>query len=103
VQLGVPVIATGFSGSSEIVATQRIFHVRYELSPVLPADYFHWQSGAVWADADIEHASQMLRSLQQSGPQRKRPNPRNRSTGAAVTRNTLSDVYRRLLEDERDR
>jgi hypothetical protein len=61
-QLGLDVIVTDYSSTTDF-CTGRLAHpVRYELIPVLEGEYFDYE-GQVWADADVDHAAEQLRKV----------------------------------------
>jgi len=60
--LGKPVIATGYSGNVDFMSRETAFIVRYELIPVPEGAYPHWRD-QVWADPDIEQASDYMVKL----------------------------------------
>lgn len=60
--LGKPVIATGYSGNMDFCTAESCFLVPYDLIPVGPTEYPHWQ-GQVWADADVDVAAEYMISL----------------------------------------
>lgn len=57
--LGVPVIATGWSGSSDLVSEDRGFPVDYHLEPISPNSYME-VDGQVWAEPSIDHAAYLM-------------------------------------------
>ena len=60
--LGKPVVATGWSANMDFMNESNSLPVRYELKP-LPRDLGPYEAGALWAEADIEHAAWCLRQL----------------------------------------
>jgi glycosyltransferase involved in cell wall biosynthesis len=63
--LGTPVIGTGWSGNSDFLNEETGFPVRYRLRPVGPTEYPF--AAGEWAEPDIEHATDVMRRLYQSG------------------------------------
>jgi glycosyltransferase involved in cell wall biosynthesis len=60
--LGKPVIATDYSGTTELVTARTGYPVDYKLVPVQEGEYpFH--EGQVWADADVNHAAWLMRRV----------------------------------------
>ncbi len=59
---GKPVIATGWSGNMEYMGADNSFPVRFRLIPV-GADEYPFPQDQVWADADVDHAAQLLIGL----------------------------------------
>ncbi len=60
--LGKPVVATAWSGNTEFMDESNSCLVKYELVPVPPGAYQHWENQR-WADADIEDAARQMRRL----------------------------------------
>jgi glycosyltransferase involved in cell wall biosynthesis len=60
--LSKPVIATGYSGNMEFCNPDTAYLVPYELIPVGPNEYPHWQNQR-WADPSVEHASAIMERL----------------------------------------
>jgi glycosyltransferase involved in cell wall biosynthesis len=66
--LGKPVIATDYSGTTELVTPDTGWPVDYCLTPVQEGMYpFH--EGQVWADADIDHAAWQMRRVVDDQPE----------------------------------
>jgi glycosyltransferase involved in cell wall biosynthesis len=63
--LGRPVIATGFSGSDELVGDATALPVAWRKRDVGPDEY-PFGDGQWWADPDIEHAASCMRRLTRS-------------------------------------
>lgn len=59
-KLGVPVIATGYSGNEDFTTEQTAYPVRYQLVPVSAADFVYDEPGQEWADPDVEHAAERM-------------------------------------------
>jgi glycosyltransferase involved in cell wall biosynthesis len=65
--LGVPVIATDYSATTEMISPATGYPVDYRLIELGPTDYPHAR-GQVWADPDLAHAAwQMRLVVEQSG------------------------------------
>lgn len=60
--LGLPTIATGFSGNMDFMTEETAQLVRYRLVPLGPEDYPHAQD-QLWAEADVDHAVQLMLQL----------------------------------------
>jgi hypothetical protein len=58
--LGKPVIATGYSGNMDFMHPNNSYLVRYRLAE-LEQDYGPYEKGNVWADPDLDHASELMR------------------------------------------
>jgi glycosyltransferase involved in cell wall biosynthesis len=67
--LGIPVVATNYSGNTEFMTQQNSCPVNYTLVPVKEGQY-PFPQGQVWAEADIEHAAWHMRRLFQNRPYR---------------------------------
>jgi hypothetical protein len=66
--LGKQVIATDFSGNTDFCHEPRVALVRHRMVALKPVDYM-WGDGQSWADPDIDHAAELMRSV------RKTPRP----------------------------
>jgi glycosyltransferase involved in cell wall biosynthesis len=63
-QAGVKVVATGWGLASDIAARPDVYPVDYRLVVPIDAQHFYEQfKGAVWAEPDLSHAAQILKSL----------------------------------------
>lgn len=60
--LGKPVIVTGYSGNLEFTLPDNSFLVDYTLVPVQPGQYV-FGDGQVWAEPDVDHAAQHMRTV----------------------------------------
>ena len=61
--LGKPVIATGYSGNMDFMNVNNSFLIRYKLIDVGEKDYPPFKMGYVWADPDIDHAAELMRTI----------------------------------------
>lgn len=61
--LGTPIVATDYSGSTDLLSAREGWPVPFDLVEVLPEDYFYWQPGMQWAEADPELAAEALRDV----------------------------------------
>ena len=61
--LGVPVIATGYSGNLDFMSDSSAKLVPYDSRAVLPDEYFYWESEMHWAEPDVVVASEHLQTL----------------------------------------
>ncbi len=57
---GKPVIATGYSSNTEFMNVGNSYLVKYKLIP-LEKDCGPYKKGNVWAEADVEHAADLMR------------------------------------------
>jgi glycosyltransferase involved in cell wall biosynthesis len=62
-QLGLPVIVTGFSGNLEFCTPETAYLVPYKSVFLNPSDYIFVQPGDYWAEADINEAARMMRCV----------------------------------------
>jgi glycosyltransferase involved in cell wall biosynthesis len=60
--LGKPVIATNYSGTTDFMRPANSYLVEYDLVPVQPGEYV-FPDGQMWAEADVPHAAQHMRSI----------------------------------------
>lgn len=65
IQLGLHVIATGYSGNVDFCYRPYVDLVDYSLIPVGKEEY-QYGEGMMWADPDIEHAAKLMRNFVQS-------------------------------------
>lgn len=68
--LGVPVLATGYSGNMDFCAPDTCWLVDYSLTEVGPKEYIFVRPGQHWADPDIEDAARQMRALYGSPQER---------------------------------
>ncbi len=60
--LGKPVLATGYGGSTEFMNDENSYLVKWR-SVRVGEGVEHYPSDATWAEPDLEHAAQLLRSI----------------------------------------
>jgi len=60
--LGKQVVTTGFSGNTDFCREPRVALVRHRMTPLKRGDYM-WGEGQSWADPDLEHAAELMRSV----------------------------------------
>jgi glycosyltransferase involved in cell wall biosynthesis len=82
--LGKPVIATDYSGSTELVSPRTAWPVDFKRIPVGQGEY-PYHEGQVWADADVDHAAWQMRRVFEDRPEAERR--------AAVARAHLREEY----------
>ena len=68
-KLGVPVIATGYSGNEDFTTEANAYPVRYRLVPVPKQDFVFDEAGQEWADAEVSHAAERMLEVR-TDPQR---------------------------------
>jgi glycosyltransferase involved in cell wall biosynthesis len=97
--LGVPVVATAYSGNMEFCSPETAFLVDYDLVPVRHGEYAYASEGQVWAEPRLQSAADALRRVAAD------PAERERRTSAAaeyVQRNfsvqAVGGRYRERLE-----
>jgi len=61
-RLGIPVIATAYSGNMDFCSDKTCLLVDYELTELKPGDYPFW-NGQVWAEPDISVAADLMERL----------------------------------------
>jgi glycosyltransferase involved in cell wall biosynthesis len=82
---GKPVIATNYSANTDFMNVNNSFPVKYRLKAV-EEDFGFFKKGDLWADADVEHAAEMMRFVFENRVQAKRIGTR----AAADIRESLS-------------
>lgn len=98
-QLGLDLIVTGYSSTTDFCTGPLAHPVRHQLIPVLKGEYFDHE-GQVWADADLDHAAKCLRQVAVHRLEQPEPVPglttsyRHRFSSAKVGRH-----YRERLEE----
>jgi glycosyltransferase involved in cell wall biosynthesis len=83
-KLGVPVIATGYSGNLDFTTEETAYPVRYRLVPVSAADFVYDEPGQEWAEPDVEHAAERMLEVFEG---------RNRAAKVARARELVERVY----------
>lgn len=78
--LGVPVLATGYSGNMDYCDAETCWLVDYTLTEVGPQDYIFVRPGQMWAEPDLDHAAAQMRALYAD------PDTRRSRTTAALAR-----------------
>ncbi|NBR49865.1 glycosyltransferase family 1 protein [bacterium] len=63
--LGKQLITTGFSGNLDFCHETRVALVRHKMVPLKPGAYM-WGEGQEWADPDLEHAAELMRSVKKN-------------------------------------
>lgn len=82
---GKPVIATNYSANTDFMNVNNSFPVKYRLTTV-EEDFGFFKKGDSWADADVEHAAEMMRFVFENRAEAKRIGTR----AAADIRENLS-------------
>jgi glycosyltransferase involved in cell wall biosynthesis len=60
--LGKPVVATGYSGNIDFMTPENSYPVRYQLVE-LEQDYGPYRRGTYWAEPDLDHAAELMRTV----------------------------------------
>lgn len=61
--LGVPVVATAYSGNMDFCREDTTWLVDYEITDLKDGDYIFVRPGSKWAEPQVEHAAQQLRAM----------------------------------------
>jgi glycosyltransferase involved in cell wall biosynthesis len=61
--LGVPVLCTGYSGNMDFCDEETCWLVDYDLKELAPQDYIFVRKGQKWAEPDIRHAAKQMRAM----------------------------------------
>lgn len=77
--LGKPVVATGYSGNMEFMNAENAYLVRWDYGRV-PAGCDPYRIGARWAEPDLDHAAELLRSVYESPTESGKVGERARQT-----------------------
>lgn len=62
-QLGLPVIATAYSGNMEFCSPENSYLVPYDLIAPRPSEYIFVERGSLWADPDLDEAARCMREV----------------------------------------
>ena len=68
--LGVPVLATNYSGNTEFCSPQTAWTVDYSMAPIGSGDYIFVKPGQMWAEPDHADAVRQMRAVFQDTVQR---------------------------------
>jgi glycosyltransferase involved in cell wall biosynthesis len=60
--LGVPVLATAYSGNMDFCTDETTWLVDYEITALKPGDYIFVRPGSHWAEPSVDHAAAQLRA-----------------------------------------
>lgn len=97
--LGTPVVATDYSGCTELLTDARAHPVGYTLVDLHAGEYFYWEPGMHWAQPDLAAAAAHLSALHAAWlagqPTRGIASPQ---TVRACALTTLGERYRELLD-----
>ena len=85
------VITTGFSGNLDFCHEPRVALVRHSMRPVEAKDYM-WGEGQMWAEPDLDHAAELMRSIWQE--------PRELGSGSFIfDPQSIGQRYKKRLEE----
>ena len=97
---GVPVIATGYSATEELLSDATGYPVRFTMVPVRPGEY-PLSAGATWAEPDAGHAAeQLLRVFHDRDEAAQRAEAAKRHLAAGFSLDAVSRLYCSMLEPE---
>lgn len=97
-KLGVPVIATGYSGNEDFTTEANAYPVRYRLVPVPKQDFVFDEAGQEWADAEVAHAAERMLEVR-TDPQRGAKIQRARETMRELyDEAVVGEAYRARIE-----
>jgi hypothetical protein len=71
--------------------------VNYELIEVLPDEYFYWEAGMQWAEADISEAAAHLRAIRSGSGVAERTLAARLRVASAMSMQALRCNYQRAL------
>ena len=96
--LGVPVLATGFSGCADFLEDDE--SISWQLRPIANGEY-PFSSGQFWAEPDYSEAAHRLRSMRRtkSSPAPDRVGLRAERFASVYGPKNIGAIYRRLIED----
>ena len=63
--LGKQVVTTGYSGNLDFCVEPRVALVKHRMVPLAKGDYM-WGEGQYWAEPDLDHAAELMRSVRES-------------------------------------
>lgn len=91
--LGTPVVATDYSGCTEFLSAQEGWPVGYELVDVLPEEYFFWEPGMQWGEADVQQAALALKAIRSGDGVRERSARATTQINAHASMDALREAY----------
>lgn len=89
--LGKQVVTTGHSGNLDFCGEPRVGLVKHQIVPLAKGDYM-WGEGQEWAEPDLDHAAELMRSV------RENPRPIKDDTFSFSPENVGQLYARRLRE-----
>lgn len=102
-QLGLPVIATGYSGNMDFCNDNTSWLVDHNLVPVFPSEYLYVERGSHWAEPSIESAAAAMRAIREDPAKARRKSEAAQSfVREKFSLGVVAERYRaRLFEIER--
>ncbi|HAN70628.1 MAG TPA: hypothetical protein DCQ36_03440 [Actinobacteria bacterium] len=91
--LGTPVVATDYSGSRDFMSSEVGWPVGHSLVDVLPDEYFYWEPGMCWAEADVAQAAAALRNIRSAEGVAERVEAAQKHIALVGTIDSLRDAY----------
>lgn len=79
--LGVPVVATRYSGNMDFCSDETAWLVDYDIKPLQKGDYIFVRPGSAWAEPRVDHAAEQLRACYD--------NPEERHARAAAAQEAI--------------
>ena len=99
-KLGIPTIATGYSGCASFTNFSNFHSVDYSLIEIAPGEYFYSEAGMVWAQADIAMAGDLLTHVRSNSPTpTSRNRPHRETPDNAYSIEALSSRYIEILSE----
>jgi glycosyltransferase involved in cell wall biosynthesis len=95
--LGTPAVATDYSGSTDFLSDNEGWSVPYEPVEVLPEEYFYWEPGMQWAEADVTQAAASLQAVREGVGVDVRTNAARKRINEVASMASLTDCYRSAL------
>jgi glycosyltransferase involved in cell wall biosynthesis len=96
--LGMPAVATGYSGNTDFMTAENSFLVDYELTQVGPGGE-HYPAGGTFAEPDVEQAAALLREIWLNPDQARRRGHRGRDeVRRSLAPEVVGAAARRRLE-----
>lgn len=98
--LGTPVVATDYSGNRDLLTAQEGWPVPAELVEVLPEEYFYWEAGMEWAEADVAQAARALQAVRSGEDVARRVNAAQTRAYQEASLDALQGRYLKALRPE---
>lgn len=96
--LGVPVVATGYSGNMDFCSPDTVWLVDYKEVPLEPDDYIFVRAGQKWAEPDVDDAARQLFAVYSDVSARKtRADAAQAFVRAHFSKQAIAERYRHRL------